>query len=69
MAIKRYASELLQTKKIRPSRPHYGASLLFGKREGMLRGAVDYRALNQITKPNNAPILHSDDMFNRLEEA
>ena len=31
-----------------------------------LRGVVDYRALNRITKRNNAPLPRSDEVFDRL---
>ena len=34
-----------------------------------LRGVVDYRALNRITKRNNAPLPRSDEMFDLLGEA
>ena len=38
----------------------------FVKQNGKLRGFVDYRALNQLTKKNEAPIQRSDEIFNRL---
>ena len=53
--------------KIRPSRSPYGAPLFFEKDGNKpLRGVVDYRALNRITKRNNAPLPRSDEMFDRL---
>lgn len=39
------------------------------KQKGKLRGVVDYRALNFITKPNHAPIPRADEMFDRLGQA
>lgn len=58
---------LLKKGNIRPSKSPYGASLFFVKdKNKALRGVVDYRALNRITKKNNAPLLRSDEMFDRL---
>jgi hypothetical protein len=57
----------MKTKKIRPSKSPYGAPLFFVKDGNKpLRGVVDYRALNRITKRNNAPLPRSDEMFDRL---
>ena len=36
------------------------------KKNGKLRGVVDYIAPNRLTKKNNAPIPRSDEMFDRL---
>ena len=67
---KEYVEKLLKSGKIRPSKSPYGASLFFVKQEkGKLRGVVDYRALNRMTKKNNAPIPRSDEIFDRLEGA
>ena len=69
-AMKEYVQELLDKGKIRPSKSPYGAPLFFVKEEGKpLRGVVDYRALNRITKRNNAPLPRSDEMFDMLGEA
>ena len=58
--------KLLRQEKIRPSKSPYGASLFFVKEKDKLRGVVDYRALNRITKKNNSPLPRSDEMFVRL---
>ena len=69
-AMKDYVQKLLDTGKIRPSKSPYGAPLFFVKEKGKeLRGVVDYRGLNRITKRNNAPIPRSDEMFDTLGEA
>lgn len=36
------------------------------KQNGSLRGVVDYRALNRITKRNRSPVPHIDGIFDRL---
>lgn len=69
LATKEYIVDLLKKGKIRPSRSPYGAPLFFVKQKGKLRGVIDYRALNRITKPNNTPIPRSDEMFDRLGQA
>lgn len=66
VATKEYVTNLLQKGKIRPSKSPYGAPLFFVKQKGKLRGVIDYRALNRITKHNNAPIPRTDEMFDRL---
>ena len=69
-AAKDYVIELLNNGKIRPSKSPYGAPLFFVKeKNNKLRGVVDYRALNRITKRNNAPLPRSDEMFDLLGEA
>jgi hypothetical protein len=66
-AAKEYVVDLMKKGKIRPSRSPYGAPLFFVKGgDKPLRGVVDYRALNRITKRNNAPLPRSDEMFDRL---
>lgn len=65
-AAKDYVEDLLRKGKIRRSKSPYGAPLFFVKEEDKLRGVVDYRALNRITKRNNAPIPRSDEMFDRI---
>lgn len=66
IATKEYITELLKKKKIRPSVSPYGAPLFFVKQKGKLRGVIDYRAPNRITKRNHAPIPRTDEMFDRI---
>ena len=69
-ACKEYVDMLIRKKKIRPSKSPYGAPLFFVKeKNNRLRGVVDYRALNRITKKNSTPLPRSDEMFDRLGEA
>ena len=69
-AAKDYVDDLLKKKKIRPSRSPYVFPLFFVKeKSGKLRGVVDYRALNRITKRNNVSLSRSDEMFDRIGEA
>lgn len=60
---------MLNKGKIRPSRSPYGEPLFFVKQKDSLRCVIDYRALNRITKRNNAPIPKTDGMFDRLGRA
>lgn len=69
LATKEYVADLLKRKKIRPSKSPYGAPLFFVKQKGQLRGVIDYRELNRITKHNNSPIPRTDEMFDRLGRA
>lgn len=69
LATKEYVTDLLKRGKIRPSISPYGAPLFFVKQKGKLRGVIDYRALNRITKPNHAPIPRTDEMFDRIGRA
>lgn len=55
--------------KIRPGKSSFGALLFFIKLKGKLKGVIDYRALNLITKRNNAPIPRKEEMFHRLSKA
>ena len=68
--MKEYVEDLLQKGKIRPSKSHYGSPLFFVKEgDKPLRGVVDYRGLNRITKRNNALLPRSDEMFDRLGDS
>eukprot|EP00171_Calliarthron_tuberculosum_P005960 IDg5960t1 len=67
VAARVYVVDLLKKGKIRPRKSPYGAPLFFVKQKGKLRGVVDYRALNRITKKNRSPIPRTDEMFDRLE--
>eukprot|EP00171_Calliarthron_tuberculosum_P005965 IDg5965t1 len=66
VAMKAYIVGLLKTGKFRPSKSPYGAPLFFVKHKEGLRGVVDYRALNRITKRNRAPIPRIDEIFDRV---
>jgi hypothetical protein len=62
--------ELLAKWYIKPSKLPYGALVLFvHKKDGTLRMCVDYRALNKATVKNRYPLLHIDDLFDRLSGA
>lgn len=63
LATKDYVSGLIRNEKIRPSKSPYGASLFFVKQKGKLRGVIDYRALNRMMKPDDAPTPCTDEMF------
>ena len=69
-AAKEYIADLLKKGKIRPSKSPYGAPLFFVKEGNKpLRGVVDYRALNRVTKRNSSPLPRCDEMFDRLGNA
>lgn len=65
-AAKEYIEKLLSSGKIRRSRSPYGAPLFFVKDTNGLRGLVEYRALNMITKRRNATMPSCDEMFDRI---
>lgn len=69
IATKNYVTDMLNKGKIRPSRSPYGAPLFFVRQQDKLRGVIDYRALNRITKRNNSPIPRTDEMFDRIGKA
>lgn len=51
LAAKQYIEGNLAAGKIRPSKSRFGSPLFFAKgKDGTLRGVVDYRGLNHITK-------------------
>ncbi len=55
---------------IKPSKPPYGAPILFvHKKDGTLRMCVDNRALNKVIMKNWYPLLRIDDLFDRLSRA
>lgn len=68
-ATKEYIAKHIRSGKLRPSRSPYGSPLFFVKQKGELRAVIDYRALNLITKKNNAPIPRIDEMLDRLGQA
>ena len=70
LATKEYIEDLLKKGKIRRSSSPYGAPLFFVRQKGgKLRGVIDYRALNRITKRDSTPIPRTDEMFDRLGRA
>lgn len=69
LVTKNYVTSLPNKGKIRPTRSRYGAPLFFVKQMDSIRGVIDYRTLNRITKRNNAPIPWIDEMFDRLGRA
>lgn len=70
LAAKEYIEENLKSGKIRPSKSPYGSPMFFAKeKDGTLRGVVDYRAVNHITKRNSTAIPRTDEMFDRLGRA
>ncbi len=63
-ATREYIEDNLKSGRIRVSKIPCGAPLFFEKKEGKpLRGVVDYRMLNKITKKNSTPTFRSDEMF------
>lgn len=66
LVVKEYVTDLLGKDKIIPSKLLEESLLLFVKQKGQLRSILDYRALNRISKNNNAPILQTDKTFDRL---
>lgn len=67
VAAKQYIEQNLDSGKIRPSKSPYGSPLFFAKeKDGTLRGVVDYRGLNRITRRNNNAVPRTDEMLERL---
>ncbi|GJR63907.1 putative reverse transcriptase domain-containing protein [Tanacetum coccineum] len=55
---------------IRPSHSHWGAPILFVKKnESSLRMCIDYRELNKLTVKNRYPLPMIDDLFDQLQGA
>lgn len=50
VATKEYITKLIKSGKLRPSKSPYGSPLFFVRQKGQIRGAMDYRAMNIITK-------------------
>eukprot|EP00171_Calliarthron_tuberculosum_P005616 IDg5616t1 len=66
-ATREYIAENLRGGRIRPSTSPYGAPLFFAKVPGKpLRGVIDYRLLNKITRRNNTAVPRSDETFDIL---
>ena len=61
-------SEMLKRGFIEPSRPPYGAPILFIKKtHGCLRMVCDWRQLNRITVKNKACLPSIDDLFDTVQ--
>ena len=61
-------AEYLSKGQIRPSTYSYRAAILFArKNDGTLRICIDYRALNQQTKPDTYPLLRINHLLERLD--
>ncbi|GJR44687.1 putative reverse transcriptase domain-containing protein [Tanacetum coccineum] len=53
---------------IRPSSSHWGAPILFVKKnDGSFRMCIDYRELNKLTVKNRYPLPRIDDLFDQLQ--
>lgn len=66
VATNEYITKLLKSGKIRPSKSPYGAPLFFVKQKGQLRGVIDYRALNLLTKKNCAHLPRIDELLDQF---
>jgi hypothetical protein len=66
---KKQLTESQEAGYIRPSSSPWGAPVLFvQKKDGSQRMCVDYRSLNDVTVKNKCPLLHIEDLFNRMRE-
>ena len=62
--------ELLDARRIQPSKSPFGAPVLFVKKKGgELRMCIDFRALNKQTVKNRYPLPRIDELFDRLRGA
>ena len=62
--VRKQLDEYLSKGWIRPSTSPYGASILFSrKKDGTLRMCIDFRALNQQTKPDKYLLPRIDDLL------
>jgi hypothetical protein len=68
--LKKQLTELQEAGYIRPSSSPWGAPVLFIQMEDGSQGmCVDYRSLNEVTVKNKCPLLHIEDLFNRMRDA
>ncbi|GLI61116.1 hypothetical protein VaNZ11_003369 [Volvox africanus] len=66
--VKRQVRDLLTKGIIRPSTSLYSALILFiGKKDRTLHMCIDYWGLNAITVKNRYPLLHVDDLLDKLK--
>jgi hypothetical protein len=62
--------EILKKGYVRPSVSHWGAQILFVKKnDGTLRICIDFRQLKKVTVKNKYPFPMIDDLFDQLKYA
>jgi hypothetical protein len=65
--LERQIAAMLAADMIQPSSSPFGAPMLFvPKKDGSLRGVIDYRALNRITVKDKYPLPRIDDLIDQL---
>jgi hypothetical protein len=68
--LKKQLTELQEAGYIRSGSSPWGAPVLFIQTEDGSQGmCVDYRSLNDVTVKNKCPLLHIEDLFNRMRNA
>jgi hypothetical protein len=68
--LKKQLMKLQEAGYIHPSSSPWGAPVLFIQTEDGSQGmCVDYRSLNDVTVKNKCPLLHIEDLFNRMRGA
>jgi hypothetical protein len=68
--VERQVAALLKAGMIQPSSSPFGAPMLFvPKKDGTLRGVIDYRAVNRITVKDKYPLPRIDDLIDQLKGA
>ncbi|XP_055800394.1 uncharacterized protein LOC129869817 [Solanum dulcamara] len=68
--LKDQLKDLLEKGFIRPSASHWGAPVLFvRKNDGSLRICIDYQQLNKATIKNKYPLMRINDLFDQLQGA
>jgi hypothetical protein len=67
VVLEQQIAAMLQADMIQPSTSPFGAPMLFvPKKDGSLRGVIDYRALNKITVKDKFPLPRIDDLIDQL---
>jgi hypothetical protein len=65
--LEKQIAAMLKADMIQPSSSPFGAPMLFvPKKDGSLRGVIDYRALNKITVKDKYPLPRIDDLIDQL---